>query len=116
LDGLKEAARIAARQPGEQAGDKAINLCRRQSSFELPIMFEAGDGGRRQQGGGGGEANRAARGADPKVRQVTVSYRDISQKVIIANSLGDWVEDERIRTNLSVNVIAMEDDQDPNWL
>ncbi|MGI6567852.1 MAG: TldD/PmbA family protein [Limnochordia bacterium] len=111
LDGLKEAARIAAAAAKQQEGDKAIDLCRRHPSFQLPIGVPPETVAVANKVAVVERANRAARGANPKVRQVTVSYRDISQRVIIANSLGDWVEDERIRTNLSVNVIAMEDDK-----
>jgi len=109
LDGLKEAARIAAAAAREQEGEVIIDLRRRHPSFQLPIAIPPETVAIAKKVEVVERANRAARGADPKVRQVTVSYRDISQRVIIANTTGSWVEDERIRTNLSVNVIAMED-------
>lgn len=54
------------------------------------------------------EANRAAREVDPRIRQVTVGYGDVRQKVIIANTEGVYVEDLRTRTRLSVNSVAVE--------
>ncbi|KUK32237.1 MAG: PmbA/TldD protein [Thermoanaerobacterales bacterium 50_218] len=52
-------------------------------------------------------ADEAARSVDAKlVRQVTVGYGDVVQKVVIANTEGTFVEDERIRTRLAVNVVA----------
>lgn len=111
LKGLKEAAEVAAAAARGQAARPSINLCRRQSSFELPIMTRPETVAVTDKVQVVEKANQAARKADPKVRQVTVSYRDIAQKVVIANSAGGWVEDERIRTNLSVIVIAMEDDR-----
>ncbi len=55
------------------------------------------------------EANQAARQADPeRVRQVTVSYGDVVQEVVIANTEGLYVEDERVRVRLAVNVVASE--------
>ena len=111
LKGLKEAAEVAAAAARGQAARPSINLCRRQSSFELPIMTRPETVAVTDKVQVVEIANQAARKADPKVRQVTVSYRDIAQKVVIANSAGGWVEDERIRTNLSVIVIAMEDDR-----
>lgn len=51
-------------------------------------------------------ANSAAREVDGRIRQVTVTYGDTTQKVIIANSEGAFVEDERIRVRLGVNAVA----------
>jgi len=52
------------------------------------------------------EVEKAARSVDEKIKQVAVSYGDIRQKVIIANSEGNYVEDERIRTRIACNSIA----------
>ncbi len=52
-------------------------------------------------------ADKAARAVDQKrIKQVMVGYGDVVQKVIIANSKGDYVEDERIRTRLMVQAVA----------
>jgi len=52
-------------------------------------------------------ADRAARAVDDnQIKQVVVGYADVVQKVIIANSTGVFVEDERIRTRLSVQAVA----------
>jgi TldD protein len=53
-------------------------------------------------------ANGIARGESPKIKQVAVWYRDSVQKVQIATSLGDLVEDERVHTLGVINVIAQE--------
>lgn len=54
-------------------------------------------------------AEDAARSVDEKlIRQVRVGYGDVTQKVTIANSDGVYVEDERIRSRLSVNAVAAE--------
>lgn len=52
------------------------------------------------------EADRAARGYDKRVRQVSVIYRDFRQKVIITASDGTLAEDERVQTLSFVNVVA----------
>ena len=52
--------------------------------------------------------NEAARGVDNRIRQVTVNYSDVRQKITIANSDGVFVEDLRTRTRLSVHAIAAE--------
>lgn len=41
-----------------------------------------------------------------QIKQVIVGYGDVVQKVTIANSAGDYVEDERIRTRLLVQAVA----------
>jgi TldD protein len=52
-------------------------------------------------------ADRAARSVDPEnIKQVIVGYGDVVQNVTIANSAGDYVEDERIRTRFMVQVVA----------
>ncbi len=54
-------------------------------------------------------ANEAARGLGPDIKQVTVGVADIERKVLIANSDGDWVEDETARVRFAVNVVAARD-------
>jgi len=52
-------------------------------------------------------ADRAARAVDAdRIKQVIVGYGDVAQRVTIANSAGDYVEDERIRTRLLVQAVA----------
>jgi TldD protein len=40
------------------------------------------------------------------ISQVTVGYKDEQQRVLIANSQGRFVEDERIRTRLAIQAVA----------
>lgn len=54
-------------------------------------------------------SNDIARSYGSKVRQVTVRYIDTNQAVTIANSLGRYIEDNRIRTRFAVNVVAAKD-------
>lgn len=52
-------------------------------------------------------ADKVARAVDgEKIKQVMVGYGDVVQNVTIANTEGDYVEDERIRTRLMVNAVA----------
>lgn len=55
------------------------------------------------------EAEDAARSFDPAVRQVLVGYGDSLQRLLIANSDGTWVEEERPRVRLMVQVVATRD-------
>jgi len=54
-------------------------------------------------------SNDIARSHGSKIRQVTVRYIDTNQAVTIANSLGSYIEDNRIRTRFAVNVVAAKD-------
>jgi TldD protein len=55
------------------------------------------------------KANDIARSYGHKVRQVTIRYIDTNQAVTVANSLGSYIEDNRIRTRFAVNVVAAKD-------
>jgi len=52
----------------------------------------------------------AARAVSSEIVQVIVGYGDTRQKVLIANSLGDLVFDDRTRTRLSAQVVARRGD------
>ena len=51
-------------------------------------------------------ADDAARRGGAEIRQVSVSYMDIQQKVLIANTEGLLVEDDRTRVRFAVQVVA----------
>ncbi len=53
-------------------------------------------------------ANRTARDFDSRIKQVTVGMADVIQNVVIANSQGDYVEDQRVRTRFMINAVAMD--------
>jgi TldD protein len=55
------------------------------------------------------EADDTARSLDPSVRQVVATYADSVQRVLIATSDGRWVEEERPRIRLVVQVVAARD-------
>lgn len=56
-------------------------------------------------------ADAEARELDAAIRQVTLGYSDVVQRVTIANSLGTCVQDERVRVRFSCNSIAEKDGQ-----
>jgi TldD protein len=55
-------------------------------------------------------ADEAARSAGDEIAQVVAGYGDTRQKVLIANSLGDLVFDDRTRTRFSAQVVARRGD------
>ena len=54
-------------------------------------------------------ADEAARKVDPHIRQVQVSYGDVSKKVVVANSEGLFAEDERNYVRFGVTAVAGKD-------
>ncbi len=56
------------------------------------------------------EANTAAKGISPAIKQVAITYRDSIQNIYIATSDGIITQDERIYTLAIVQVIAAKDD------
>lgn len=56
------------------------------------------------------DADDAARSFDPSVRQVTATYGDSVQRVLIATTDGRWIEETRPRMRLVVQVVAGRDD------
>ena len=55
-------------------------------------------------------ANEVARATDPRVHQVTVSYAESVQEVVVANSEGRYRTDTRVRTNFALIVVAKQGD------
>lgn len=53
-------------------------------------------------------ADRAARGFDPRVRQVMAMYRDARVRTQCANSLGEFTDDRATSTLFTVQVVAQE--------
>ena len=54
-------------------------------------------------------ADHAARSTSDSIRQVTATYADSRRRVLIANSDGLLVEDDRVRTRFGVNCVAVGD-------
>ena len=114
-EGLMELARqvaVGQGEPGREAkvGEKAaasIVFEKRESPVSLPVEQQPDQVGIDQKVALVLEAERAARAKDEKlIRQVSVGYADIIQQVVIANSDGVYVEDERVRSRLVVHVVA----------
>jgi len=57
------------------------------------------------------EADRAARGRHPSVRQVSAVYRESVQEILVAASTGEYATEERIISTGMVNVVASRDGQ-----
>lgn len=56
-------------------------------------------------------AYKSAKDYSSDISQVSVSYSDKDQKILIANSEGLYVEDRRVRTRLGINAVASKDNE-----
>ncbi len=57
------------------------------------------------------EAHEAANSYSNSISQVIVKYLDHNQNILVANSEGRFVEDERVRTRVSIQAIASKDNE-----
>ena len=108
-EGLVEAARIVSHAVSGARGEVNTELRRLEPAVtftinRMPDKVATADKVKAVQA-----ADEAARAVDrDKIKQVMVGYGDVVQNVIIANSNGEYVEDERVRTRLIVQAIAAE--------
>jgi TldD protein len=108
---LLSVADIASRAAKRAEGVVTIDLRKIQPEAELDIRRLPSEIAIDDKVSVAEAANKAARDADERIKQVMVAYGDVVQDVIIANSLGRYVEDRRVRTRVSVNAIAAENGQ-----
>lgn len=106
-DGLLEAAKIVSH--AAVSGKKGVNLdfvkVLPQVNFKFKERPE--DVSTERKVAVVEAADKAARSVDKdQIKQVIVGYGDVTQKVTIANSEGNYVEDERIRTRFIVQAVA----------
>lgn len=109
MEGLMEVARAVSQ--AAQTPKKEYNLDLRKVKLLVDFNFlEKPDGVETARKVAAVEAaDKAARETSKDfIKQVIASYGDVTQQVTIANSAGDYVEDERIRTRLAVQAIAAE--------
>ncbi len=110
-DGLLEAAQIASHAAKGGKKDFTIDLTTVKPVVDFQFTKRPEDIKTEEKVAVVKAAEKAARAVDTqKIKQVIVGYGDTVQRVIIANSNGTFVEDERIRTRLIVNAVAAEGD------
>lgn len=109
LPALKEAAYVASKAAaGQERGIIDIDLCKREPRVDFEIIRRPEFVPVEEKVEAVIRGNRAARAVDRRIVQVIVGYSDVRQRIKLANSKGDLVEDERIRTRYIVHVVAAE--------
>lgn len=107
--GLKEVARTVSRAVGGERKECNLDLRTVKPAVEFRIEERPDEVETSRKAQAVIAADRAAREVDKNlVKQVIVSYGDTIQQVVIANSAGEYVEDERVRTRFTVNAVAAE--------
>jgi TldD protein len=108
LEGLIQAAKVVSHVAQGAERDVTIKLSNVLSKVDFEIKHRPDQISMDQRVELILKANKLVRDYDPRIKQVTVGYADVIQKVTIANSDGECVEDERIRTRFMVNAVAAE--------
>jgi TldD protein len=90
--------------------DRTINLSKKKPAVDYRIQKPPEDVATAQKVDIVTRANRAARSIDRRIRQVSVTYRENRQQVLIAHSDGFLAEDERMYLTALVHVVAAEGD------
>ncbi len=105
-DGLLQAARRAADALAGTGAARDIALIEAAYPRHGEIRVYPGGVGMKKKMDVVRAAYAAASGADPRVKQTTVDYGDIVQRVVVANTEGLWAADERVRTRVSIQAVA----------
>ncbi|WP_028309472.1 TldD/PmbA family protein [Desulfitibacter alkalitolerans] len=108
IEALMNAARIVAKSAGNDENPVSIDLSKEYKQRNVHVEKEPDTIPIDKKVEKVVEANRVAREVDDRIKQVMVGYGDVVQEVVIANSLGELVEDKRIRTRFVVNSVAAE--------
>jgi TldD protein len=102
LLGAAEAARAGV----TNGSRSAVDLRRAHPRVHHPVVLQPDDVAADRKVAALVEADEAARAQGSDVRQVTASYADVRQKVLIASTDGRLVEDDRTRVRFAVQVVA----------
>lgn len=106
-DKLIPLARQAAQAiHGRPQGDLVLNLLTAPGRNGHVIGLMPGDVGAVRKAAVMREASDAARAFSPEISQVSITYLDEDQHVLIANSEGTCAEDRRVRTRLGIQAVA----------
>jgi TldD protein len=109
-DALLEAAEAAAAALSAEEPGGVVDLRERRPPVVHSVREAAADVPAADKVAWVREADDAARSFSPQVRQVTASYGDSLQRVLIATSDGRFVREERPRVRLVAQVVAARDD------
>lgn len=103
---LVETAKAAAAALKGEANARTLSYIKKAYATPQQVRFDAIKNDRRVALMHRGNA--AGKAVSDKIRQMTVSYSDQVQRVLIANTEGVWAEDVRPRTRMFFSAVAAE--------
>lgn len=108
-EGLLALARTVAEAAKTSRGKElSLGLRTLKAPYDLPVLMDPAGTETAAKVKLVERANQAARREDARIKQVLVSYADITQNVTIANSEGELVKDRRVRVRMAVQAVAVE--------
>jgi len=108
-DALLHAAEAAAASVSDGGPGAVVDLRTLEPPVRHPALVDASSVPTERKVGWVREADEAARALGAEIRQVTATYADSVQRLLIATSDGRWVEEVRPRVRLSVSAVAGRD-------
>lgn len=102
---LRAAEAVSHAMPGH-GNTRPIDLCRTEVQTLHPVTIPCTSVDRETKIGFVRSANEAARNYDTRISQADISYAESMQHILVANSEGVLVEDDRHYTRISVRAIA----------
>jgi TldD protein len=108
-DALLHAAEAAAASVSDGGPGSVVDLRTLEPPVRHPALVDASSVPTERKVGWVREADDAARALGAEIRQVTATYADSVQRLLIATSDGRWVEEVRPRVRLSVSAVAGRD-------
>lgn len=105
-EALTDAARAARAGISDSPAGRVMDLARVEPGAAHPVAVPPEEVGAATKAEALAEADDAARSAGAEVRQVTASYADVRQKVLIAASDGRVATDDRTRVRMAVRAVA----------
>lgn len=106
---IKTAKEAAAALKGTR-GDISINLIKKDIENRNKILLMPDTVSKKEKSDFVKEGDKHVRNYSNEISQVNISYMDHIQNIMIANSEGLKVEDQRVRTRMSIEAIARKGD------
>jgi len=109
-ESLLKTAREASKAIKGSKKDIVLNLIKQDIKNNHSITIMPKDIAKKEKAFFMKEADKHARSYSKEISQVNIAYTDYVQNILVANSEGLQVEDQRVRTRLSIEAIAKNGD------
>ena len=111
MDSLLQTAKVAGSASQGNGGVAVADLTKQQPQLVHPVNIKPTTVDKKRKVQLVQDANQAARGYNDNIRQVMVSYSDKNQRIMVANSEGLLIKDERTYSRMRVQAVASDGSQ-----